>query len=80
MRSCPTLVNHACTVTQQAVNEAQGGLSFYDFASFAAGLDVLFGAPHLKQTMGQAGRAYVLANCQWSDVAQRAASALRRDN
>ena len=80
LQATPTLVNHACTVTQQAVNEAQGGLSFYDFASFAAGLDVLLGAPHRNQSMGQSGRAYVLANCQWSDVAQRAASALLRDD
>ena len=29
---------------------------------------------------GTAERAYVLANCQWADVAQRAASALLRDD
>jgi glycosyltransferase involved in cell wall biosynthesis len=80
LQATPTLVNHACTVTQQAVNESHGGLSFYDFASFAAGLDVLLNAPTLNQSMGQSGRAYVLANCQWSDVANRAASALLQND
>lgn len=80
LQATPTLVNQACTVTQQAVNEAQGGLSFHDFASFAAGLDVLLGTRHINQAMGQAGRTYVVANCQWSDVAQRAANALLRDD
>lgn len=78
LQATPTLVNQACTVTHQAVTESQGGLSFADFARFAAGLDVLLGAPALNQRMGQAGRDYVLANCQWADVATRAADALLR--
>ena len=80
LQATPTFVIQACTVTHQAVNESRGGLSFHDFASFAAGLDVLLNAPALNQTMGQSGRAYVLANCQWSDVANRAASALLQDD
>jgi hypothetical protein len=78
LQATPTLVNQACTVTNQAVTESQGGLSFDDFTNFAAGLDVLLGAPALNQRMGQSGRDYVLANCQWADVATRAASALLR--
>jgi glycosyltransferase involved in cell wall biosynthesis len=78
LQSTPTLVNQACTVTHQAVRESRGGLSFDNFASFAAGLDVLLSSPTLNQAMGQSGRDYVIANCQWADVATRAADALLR--
>lgn len=80
LQSTPTLVNRRCTVTHQAINESKGGLSFDDFASFAAGLDVLLNAPALNRAMGHAGRDYVVANCQWADVATRAADALLRED
>lgn len=80
LQSTPTLVNQTCAVTQQAVTESHGGLTFNDFASFAAALDILLNNPHLNERMGHAGRGYVMTNCQWSDVATRAANALLRED
>lgn len=70
----PVLVNAACAVTRTATQEAGAGLSFGDFQTFAAGLDVLLNHHDLATRMGQAGRQYVITNCQWSAVAQRVAT------
>ena len=73
----PVLVNAECAVTAAATHESGGGLSFRDFPSFATALDILLATPTLATHMGVAGRAYVLANCQWQDVAARADAAIR---
>ena len=72
----PALVNCGCAVTTDAVNEAQAGLAFADFAEFAAALDVLLANPQLATQLGQAGHDYVTQQCRWSDVAHRALTAL----
>lgn len=72
----PALVNRACAVTSDAVSEAQAGMHFADFGEFAAALDLLLANPQLANELGQAGRAYVTSQCQWSDVAQRVLAAV----
>lgn len=72
----PALVNQGCTVTTDAVNEAQAGLAFADFATFAAALDVLLANPALRTQLGQSGHDYVTQQCRWPDVAHRAHTAI----
>jgi len=63
-------------VTTDAVNEAQAGLAFADFATFAAALDVLLANPALRTQLGQSGHDYVTQQCRWPDVAHRAHMAI----
>jgi glycosyltransferase involved in cell wall biosynthesis len=72
----PALVNRACAVTAAAVTEAQGGLDFADFASFAAALDILLEHPDVAAAYGAAGFAYVHEHCRWPDVARRVVDAV----
>lgn len=72
----PALVNRDCAVTASAVTEAEGGMDFNDFATFAAALDIMLNNPQLTTQMGQNGKRYVLENCRWPDVAQRVATAV----
>lgn len=72
----PALVNRDCAVTASAVAEADGGMDFNDFATFAAALDIMLNNPQLTDQMGQNGKRYVLENCRWPDVAQRVATAV----
>jgi len=72
----PALVNRDCAVTASAVAEADGGMDFNDFATFAAALDIMLNNPTLIAQMGQNGKHYVLENCRWPDVAQRVANAV----
>ncbi len=72
----PALVNRECAVTASAVSEADGGMDFNDFATFAAALDIMLNNPGLTAQMGQNGKQYVLENCRWPDVAQRVADAV----
>ncbi len=72
----PVLVNADCAVTTSAVAESGGGLAFRDFQTFAAALDILLQRHDVATQMGAAGRAYVVANCQWADVAARAEDAI----
>jgi glycosyltransferase involved in cell wall biosynthesis len=72
----PALVNRDCAVTASAVAEANGGMDFNDFATFAAALDIMLNNPTLTAQMGQNGKRYVLENCRWPDVAQRVATAV----
>ncbi|MFZ9856870.1 MAG: glycosyltransferase family 4 protein [Roseiflexaceae bacterium] len=72
----PALVNRDCAVTASAVAEADGGMDFNDFATFAAALDIMLNNPALTTLMGQNGKRYVLENCRWPDVAQRVATAV----
>lgn len=72
----PALVNRDCAVTASAVAEADGGMDFNDFATFAAALDIMLNNPALTTQMGQNGKRYVLENCRWPDVAARVAAAV----
>jgi glycosyltransferase involved in cell wall biosynthesis len=56
----PTLVHANCAVTREHCLEANGGLFFADPEEFAETVELLQGAPALRQAMGVQGRRYVL--------------------
>jgi glycosyltransferase involved in cell wall biosynthesis len=76
LQGTPALVHSGCAVTREAAEASGGGLAFGDFGEFAAALDLLLADADLRHEMGQRGRAFVLATCDWADVAQRTIAAL----
>lgn len=70
LESTPALVHEQCDVTCDHVKASQGGLYYKSSREFSACLEKLLSTPDLAQTMGQAGRRYVLANYQWNHVLQ----------
>ncbi len=76
LQGTPALVHRGCAVTSDHCQRSGGGLTFGDFGTFAAALDVLLPRPDLRQTLGNRGRNYVLATCRWEDVARRTAAAV----
>ncbi|MGQ9549208.1 MAG: glycosyltransferase family 4 protein [Roseiflexus sp.] len=76
LQGAPALVNARCDVTREAVAASGGGLSFDDFAAFAAALDLLLENRALRRALGARGRAWVLENCRWNDVAWRTAATI----
>jgi glycosyltransferase involved in cell wall biosynthesis len=76
LQGAPALVHADCAVTSYHCEHSGGGLAFSDFGAFAASLDLLLANKTLRQRMGQRGRAYVLATCDWSGVARRFVAAL----
>ncbi len=78
LQGTPALVHAACAVTRQAAEASGGGLAFHDFGEFAAALDLLLADADLRADMGQRGREFVLATCDWADVARRTVDAITR--
>jgi glycosyltransferase involved in cell wall biosynthesis len=76
LQGTPALVHADCAVTRQAAEASGGGLAFHDFGEFAATLDLLLADAKLRADMGQRGREYVLATCDWADVAWRTVVAI----
>ncbi len=76
LQRTPALVNGACAVTSDHCQRGGGGLTFADFGTFAAALDLLLARPDLRATLGERGRDYVLATCDWAAVARRTAAAV----
>lgn len=76
LQGTAALVNAACAVTREAAERSGAGLSFASFAEFAAALDLLLADAHLRQALGTRGRAWVLENCRWEDVARRTIAAV----
>jgi glycosyltransferase involved in cell wall biosynthesis len=76
LQNTPALVHGRCAVTADHCQHSGGGLTFTDFGSFAAALDLLLGSAEVRQTLGARGRAYVLDTCNWDDVARRTARAV----
>jgi len=76
LQGTPALVHADCTVTRQAAEASGGGLAFRDFGEFAAALDLLLADAELRHDMGQRGREFVLATCDWADVARRTVAAI----
>jgi len=76
LQQTPALVHQHCAVTKYHCATSGGGLTFKDFGTFAAALDLLFAAPEIGQTLGNRGREYVLATCNWEDVARKTAQAM----
>ena len=76
LQGTPALVHADCAVTRQAAEASGGGLAFRDFGEFAAALDMLLADAELRADMGRRGREFVLATCDWADVARRTVAAI----
>jgi glycosyltransferase involved in cell wall biosynthesis len=73
LQGAPALVHAGCAVTADHARRGGGALAFGTFGEFAAALDLLLARPRLRRTLGERGRAYVLATCDWAAVARRTA-------
>lgn len=71
LEGTPALVAGTSDVLREHVARSGGGLTFDDYAGFAASLDTLLGDPAAARAMGAAGRAYVEAEYSWSAVGAR---------
>lgn len=80
LQGTPALVNGHCAVTADHCQRSGGGLIFRDFGTFAAALDLLLARPDAQQALGARGREYVLATCNWDDVARQTAAAVFGDS
>jgi glycosyltransferase involved in cell wall biosynthesis len=76
LQGTPALVHADCAVTRQAAEASGGGLTFRDFGEFAAALDMLLADAELRRAIGRRGREFVLATCDWADVARRTVAAI----
>ncbi|PDW01885.1 glycosyltransferase family 4 protein [Candidatus Viridilinea mediisalina] len=74
LQGTPALVHADCAVTADHAQRSGGGLAWRSFGEFAAALDLLLAHPDLRYSLGQRGRAYVLATCDWATVARRTAA------
>ncbi|RRR69224.1 MAG: glycosyltransferase [Candidatus Viridilinea halotolerans] len=74
LQGTPALVHGDCAVTADHARRSGGGLAWRNFGEFAAALDLLLTRPDLRQTLGQRGRDYVLATCDWTMVARQTAA------
>ena len=74
----PSLVHGRCAVTRDHCLASNGGLFFEDYFEFVEALELLARDGALRQRMGEAGRAYVLANYTWDRVTDNYLAVLRR--
>jgi glycosyltransferase involved in cell wall biosynthesis len=74
----PSLVHGRCAVTRDHCLASNGGLFFEDYFEFVEALELLARNEALRQRMGEAGRAYVLANYTWDRVTDNYLAVLRR--
>ena len=80
LQGIPALVNAHCAVTREAVELSGAGLTFAGFGEFAAALDLLLADRELRHALGARGRAWVLENCRWEDVARRTITVATMDD
>lgn len=73
LQRTPALVYAGCAVTADHARRSGGALTFGDFGEFAAALDLLLDRRDLRRALGERGRAYVLATCDWREVARKTA-------
>lgn len=73
LQGAPVLVNADCAVTVDHVRRSGGGLTFCDFGEFAAAVDILRADQSLRRSLGERGRAFVQATCDWAAVARKTA-------
>lgn len=64
----PTLVNGQCAVLKSQTRRSNGGLYYYSYDEFAAGLQRLLDDAPLRAQLGRQGRAFVAANYSWEVV------------
>lgn len=76
LQGTPALVHGDCAVTRGFAEASGGGLHFRNFGEFAAALDMLLPDAVLRTELGRRGRAFVLANCRWDDVARKTIQAI----
>jgi len=77
LAGAPSLVHERCAVTRDHCLASNGGLFFEDYFEFVEALDLLARDGALCQRMGEAGRAYVLANYTWDRVTDNYLAVLR---
>jgi glycosyltransferase involved in cell wall biosynthesis len=77
LAGAPSLVHGRCAVTRDHCLASNGGLFFEDYFEFAEALDLLARDEALRRRMGEAGRAYVLANYTWDRVTDNYLAVLR---
>jgi glycosyltransferase involved in cell wall biosynthesis len=77
LAGAPSLVHGRCAVTRDHCLASNGGLFFEDYFEFAEALDLLARDEALRRQMGEAGRAYVLANYTWDRVTDNYLAVLR---
>jgi glycosyltransferase involved in cell wall biosynthesis len=78
LAGAPSLVHGRCAVTRDHCLASNGGLFFEDYFEFVEALELLARDEALRQRMGEAGRAYVLANYTWDRVTDNYLAVLRR--
>lgn len=61
-QEAPVLASGGCEVIVDHVKRSDGGKVYYDYPSFAASLAELMSSKDLRSSIGERGRAYVLAN------------------
>lgn len=71
----PVLVNGDCAVMNGQVARSDGGLTFADYASFAAGVYAMHDES-TRRVWGESGRRYVARTYRWTDVAAAYQAAL----
>ena len=77
LAGAPSLVHGRCRVTRDHCLASNGGLAFEDYFEFVEALELLARDGALRQRLGEAGRAYVLANYTWDRVTDNYLAALR---
>jgi len=77
LAGAPSLVHGRCRVTRDHCLASNGGLAFEDYFEFVEALELLARDGALRQRLGEAGRAYVLANYTWDRVTDNYLATLR---
>jgi glycosyltransferase involved in cell wall biosynthesis len=72
----PALVHAAGAVLRDQCRRANGGLWFRHYADFESMLALLLDRPDLRRALGEAGRAYVRREYDWSVITARLLDAL----
>ncbi len=73
----PVLVHARCTVNRRHCENSNGGLWFLNYPEFEQALLTILQQKQLRDTMGKAGRAYVMREYAWPAIEQKLQNALR---
>ena len=72
----PVIANKGCAVFRDLVDPGEDGFLVSDVEELSERMVELFGAPDLRQRMGQAGREKALSRFGWDRVANSIRNAL----
>jgi len=67
----PVLVSKKCNVTQNFVQETNGGLYFDNYPEFEGCVNFIINHPEIADSMGENGRTYVKSNFAWDVITER---------